>query len=50
MYQFINPGYVQDKSEDINQIQDALLNSLEEKVFGCIQEKLGVTLSWLTQD
>lgn len=50
MYQFINPGYVQDKSEDINRIQDSLLNSLEEKVFGCIQEKLGVTLSWFTQD
>ena len=50
MYQFINPGYVQDKSEDINRIQDALLNALEEKVFGFIQEKLRVTLSWFTQD
>ena len=50
IYQFINPGYVQDKSKDINRIQDALLNALEEKVFGCIQEKLRVTLSWFTQD
>ena len=50
IYQFINPGYVQDKSEDINLIQDALLNALEEKVFGCIQKKSGVTLSWFTQD
>ena len=25
-------------------------NALEEKVFGCIQEKLRVTLSWFTQD
>ena len=41
IYQFIHPGYVQDKSEDINLIQ---------KVFGCIQKKSGVTLSWFTQD
>ena len=30
IYQFINPGYVQEKSEEMNQVQDALLKSLEE--------------------
>ena len=33
MYQFINPGYVQDKRKDIHLLQDALLNALEEEVF-----------------
>ena len=50
IYQFINPGYVQDRSRDMNLVQDALLKSLERKVFGFIQEKLGVILSWFTQD
>ena len=50
IYQFINPGYVQEKSEEMNLVQDALLKSLEEKIFGSIRKKLGVTLSWFTQD
>ena len=50
IYQFINPGYIQDRSRDMNLVQDALLKSLEREVFGFIQEKLGVTLSWFTQD
>lgn len=50
IYQFINPGYVQDRSRDMNLVQDALLKSLEVKIFRTIQKKLGVTLSWFTQD
>ena len=50
IYQFINPGYVQERSTDMNLVQDALLKSLEEKTFGFIQKKLGVTLSWFIQD
>ena len=50
IYEFINPGYVQDKSENTKSVQDALLESLKEKIFGLVQKKMKITLSWFTQD
>lgn len=50
LYQFINPGYVKDKSKDIKLIQEKLLKVLEEEIFGIIQRKMGLTISWFMQD
>ena len=50
VYQLINPGYVKEKSEEMKQAQEELLEVLEAKIFCFIKGKLGLTLSWFTQD
>ena len=50
IYKFINPGYVQESNNKEKLVQDVLLESLEEKVFGLVQKKMKITLSWFTQD
>ncbi|WP_196021904.1 hypothetical protein [Mediterraneibacter faecis] len=50
VYQLINPGYVKEKSEEMKQAQEELLEVLEAKTFCFIKGKLGLTLSWFTQD
>ena len=50
VYQLINPGYVKEKSEEMKQAQEELLEVLEAKIFCFIKEKSGLTLSWFTQD
>ena len=50
IYKFINPGYVQESNDKEKSVQDVLLESLEEKVFGLVQKKMKITLSWFIQD
>lgn len=50
IYKFINPGYVQESNDEEKSVQDVLLESLEEKVFGLVQKKMKITLSWFIQD
>lgn len=50
IYKFINPGYVQESNDNEKSVQDVLLESLEEKVFGLVQKKMKITLSWFIQD
>lgn len=50
VYQLINPGYVKEKSEEMKQAQEELLEVLEAKTFCFIKGKLGLTLSCFTQD
>ena len=50
IYKFIDPGYVQKSNDNKNSVQDVLLESLEEKVFGLVQKKMKITLSWFIQD
>ena len=50
IYKFIDPGYVQKSNDNEKSVQDVLLESLEEKVFGLVQKKMKITLSWFIQD
>ena len=50
IYKFINPGYVQESNDKEKLVQDVLLEALEEKVFGLVQKKMKITLSWFIQD
>lgn len=50
IYRFINPGYVDENSEDKKTVQDLLLEVLEKDIFRLIQEKIGLYVSWFTQD
>lgn len=50
IYKFIDPGYVQESNDKEKSVQDVLLESLEEKVFGLVQKKMKITLSWFIQD
>ena len=50
IYKFINPGYVQESNDKEKSVQDVLLESLEEKVFGLVQKKMKIILSWFIQD
>ena len=50
IYKFINPGYVQESNDKKKSVQEVLLESLEEKVFGLVQKKMKITLSWFIQD
>lgn len=50
IYKFINPGYVQESNDKEKSVQDVLLKALEEKVFGLVQKKMKITLSWFIQD
>ncbi|RGG16521.1 hypothetical protein DWY56_15380 [Ruminococcus sp. AF25-3LB] len=50
IYKFINPGYVQESNDKEKLVQDVLLKALEEKVFGLVQKKMKITLSWFIQD
>lgn len=50
IYKFLNPGYVQESNDKEKSVQDVLLESLEEKVFGLVQKKMKITLSWFIQD
>lgn len=50
IYKFIDPGYVQKSNDNEKSVQEVLLESLEEKVFGLVQKKMKITLSWFTQD
>lgn len=50
IYKFIDPGYVQESNDKEKSVQDVLLESLEEKVFGLVQKKMKIILSWFIQD
>ena len=50
IYKFIDPGYVQESNDKKKSVQEVLLGSLEEKVFGLVQKKMKITLSWFIQD
>nr|WP_296100391.1 hypothetical protein [uncultured Mediterraneibacter sp.] len=50
IYKFIDPGYVQKSNDKKNSVQEVLLELLEEKVFGLVQKKMKITLSWFIQD
>lgn len=50
IYKFIDPGYVQESNDKEKSVQDVLLEALEEKVFGLVQKKMKITLSWFIQD
>ena len=50
IYKFIDPGYVQESNDKKKSVQEVLLESLEEKVFGLVQKKMKITLSWFIQD
>lgn len=50
IYRFINPGYVDENSKDKKTVQDLLLEVLEKDIFRLIQEKIGLYVSWFTQD
>lgn len=50
IYKFIDPGYVQESNDKGKSVQDVLLESLEKKVFGLVQKKMKITLSWFIQD
>ena len=50
IYKFIDPGYVQESNDKEKSVQDVLLEALEEKIFGLVQKKMKITLSWFIQD
>ena len=50
IYKFIDPGYVQESNDKEKSVQDVLLEALEEKVFGLVEKKMKITLSWFIQD
>ena len=50
IYKFIDPGYVQKSNDNKNSVKEVLLELLEEKVFGLVQKKMKITLSWFIQD
>lgn len=50
IYRFINPGYVDENSKDKKTVQALLLEVLEKDIFRLIQEKIGLEVSWFTQD
>ena len=50
VYQLVNPGYIEYKSDITAIIQEALLHSLEMNVIGYLEKRLEMNFDWFVQD